>query len=326
MKKSAPSPAKSALGRRASASVALAVLTILLAGAARAEAPQALPLGVGDQLEVTVQKLPEIQALPVMVDDLGALNLPMLGRIQAAGRSPQQVQDAIEEQLSSFMHEPSVRLRVLSVASRPVSVMGAFKQPGVHQLHGEMRLMEVLSLAGGLREDAGYSLKISRSIEQGELPLPGAELDATGRFSLAEIDLAALLSNESPAQNILIRAHDVITAPRARLVYVIGDVNKAGGFVLAERQSISVLQALAMAEGLRGTASPSKARIIRPRPDSPEKLEIAVDVKRILNGHDSDMALLPEDVLFVPNSAARSAGKIMLGTALDLGTGLVIFR
>ncbi|MBI1356920.1 MAG: hypothetical protein GC160_21480 [Acidobacteria bacterium] len=320
----APHPAFSFDICRALLGAALALA--LVAPGRAAQEPEPLPLGQGDQVEVTVLKLPEIQALTVAVDDMGAISLPMIGRVEAAGRNPQQVQEAIEEKLSSFMREPSVRLRVLTLASRPVSVLGAFKQPGVHQLQGQMRLMEVLSLAGGLREDAGYSLKISRSIEQGDLPLPGSALDDTGKFHIAEVDLAALLRNENPAQNILIRPNDVITAPRAHLVYVIGDVYKAGGFVLAERQSMSVLQALAMAEGMRGTASAGKARIIRPIPNSNEKEEIPVDVKRILNGHADDLAMLPEDVLFIPNSVTKSTGKIMLGTALDLGKGLIIFR
>jgi polysaccharide biosynthesis/export protein len=288
--------------------------------------PQALPLGPGDQVEITVQKLPEMQAVTAAVDDTGALDLPMVGRIKAGGMSPEQIQRSIEQQLSSFMHEPSVRLRVLSLASRPVSVLGAVKQPGVHQLQGEMRLMEVLSLAGGLREDAGYSIKISRSLEQGELPLPNAELDVSGRFSLAEVDLQSLMGNESPAHNILIRPQDVITAPRAKLVYVIGEVNRSGGFVLAERQSMSVLQALAMAEGVKGTASAGKARIIREVEGTPTKEEIPVDVKKILNGRQEDLALLPDDVLFIPNSATKSAGKLVLGNALDVGKGIVIFR
>ncbi len=286
----------------------------------------AMPLGPGDQIEVTVLRLPEMQALAAALDDTGAIDLPMVGRIQAGGRSPEQVQLAITEALSSFMREPSVRLRVVATASRPVSVLGAVKQPGVHQLKGEMRLMEVLSLAGGLREDAGYSIKIARSLEQGALPLPGAKIDDSGRFSLAEIDLTGLMGNESPANNILIRPQDVITAPRAKLVYVIGDVNKAGGFVLAERQSMSVLQALAMAEGLKGTASPRSARIIRPIEGSSDKDEIAIDVKRILSGRQEDVALYPEDVLFIPNNTAKSAGKIALSALLDVGTGLVIFR
>jgi len=291
-----------------------------------AEDVQAMPLGPGDQVEVTVLRLPEIQALPAALDDTGAIDLPLVGRIPAGGKSPEQVQLAITEALGAFMREPSVRLRVVATASRPVSVLGAVKQPGVHQLKGEMRLMEALSLAGGLREDAGYSIKIARMLEQGELPLPDAKIDDSGRFSLAEIDLTELMRNENPANNILIRPQDVVTAPRAKLVYVVGDVIKSGGFVLAERQSMSVLQALALAEGLKGTASPRNARIFRPIEGSPDKDEIAIDVRRILSGRQEDVALYPEDVLFIPNNTAKSAGKVALSALLDVGTGLIIFR
>ncbi len=295
-------------------------------GADAARTRKGFPVRSGDQLEVTVLRLPEIQSLPVTVDDLGEIDLPIIGRVVATGRSPQQVQQAIEDKLGAVMHEPNVRLRATRLASRPVSVIGAVKEPGVHQLAGDMRLVEALSLAGGLREDAGYLLSVSRSTDQGELPLPGVRTDESGRYWLAEVEVEELLRNKNPVLNIAVRPNDVLSVPRAKLVYVIGAVNKAGGFVLAERESVSVLQALALAEGLRGTASPRRARIIRPRRDSEERDEVPVDVKRILSGRAQDVSLLPEDVLFIPTSAAKSAGKIALGTALDLGTGLVIFR
>jgi polysaccharide export outer membrane protein len=119
---------------------------------------------------------------------------------------------------------------------------------------------------------------------------------------------------------------DVITVPRAKLVYVIGEVHKAGGFVLRERQSISVLQALSMAEGLTQTAGSKNAKILRPVEGTDRKDEIAVNVHDILAGKSPDLSLLPNDVLFIPTSASKSAALRGIETAIQMGTGVVIWR
>jgi polysaccharide export outer membrane protein len=131
---------------------------------------------------------------------------------------------------------------------------------------------------------------------------------------------------QNPAENIQVKPNDVITVPKADLIYVIGAVKKSGGFVLSERADISVLQALSMAEGLDRTAAAAKAIILRGGSSSPNRAEIPVDVKNILEGKGRDVPLLANDILFIPTSAAKSASIRALEAIIQAGTGAAIYR
>ena len=137
--------------------------------------------------------------------------------------------------------------------------------------------------------------------------MPGATLDASGRFSVAEVNLKKIMEAKNPEENIQIFPHDVISVPKAEMVYVTGEVKRSGGFVLGEHQSISVLQALSLAEGLNGTADTRHARILRLKRDADQREEMAVDVKDVLTGKKPDVALQGDDILFIPGSTGKKA-------------------
>jgi len=119
---------------------------------------------------------------------------------------------------------------------------------------------------------------------------------------------------------------DVLTIPAAETIYVIGDVRKSGGFVLGERPSVTALQALAMAEGLSQMASASDARILRTTPGSPNRTEIPVDLKKILAGRASDIAMQANDILFVPTSNMKRLSSRALDAMVNAGAGLAIYH
>lgn len=224
------------------------------------------------------------------------------------------------------MNEPVVTVTVASFRSQPVSLLGAVTNPGVHQLQGRKTLFEVLSLAGGLRQDAGSSIKITRRKEWGPIPLPTAQPDSTGEFWVAEVNVKSVLEARNPQENIIVQPHDVISAPRGQLVYVIGAVRKAGGFVMGERETISVLQALSMAEGLDKVSSAKNAKVLRPQPGGAARTEIPVDLTKILTGKARDVHLQADDILFVPTSATKGAAMRGVEAAVQITTGLVIWR
>jgi polysaccharide export outer membrane protein len=184
----------------------------------------------------------------------------------------------------------------------------------------------MLSSAGGLDTTAGSSLKVTRRLEWGRIPLPNAVDDATGQYSVAEVSVKALLEARNPAENILVKPSDVISVPKAETIYVIGQVLKSGGFVLNDKEEISVLQALSMAGGLDRSAQPQNARILRRVSSTSARVEVPVDVKKILDGKTSDVHMEPEDILFVPASAPKKAAIRALEAAVQMGTGLVIYR
>ena len=162
-------------------------------------------------------------------------------------------------------------------------------------------------MAGGLRPDAGYSVKITRNLRWGRIPLPDAHDDASGKFSVASVSTKNIMNGVNPEENIVIKPEDTITVPKADLVYVVGSVRKPGGYVMGEDQTVSALQILSLAEGLDRTASGSKARIMRTVPGSPNRVEIAINLDKLMRGKSADLQLRSDDILFVPGSAYKAA-------------------
>lgn len=280
-------------------------------------------LGPGDQILIRAIDLEEIDNKPVLVDRRGNINLPIVGELKAAGATPEQLEDAIKERLTRVLrHPPDVTVSLMEVHSQGVSVLGAVNTPGVHQLQGDKTLFEVLSLAGGLRTDAGYTVIITRQIEWGPIPLPTAALDSTGRYSVASVNVKSIMNASNPAENIHIKPNDVISVPRADIIYVIGAVKRAGGYALNDNGTRSTLQILSLAEGLEKTAAGDRARIMRGIPGSNDRKEIPINLKKILAGKSSDVQLQADDILFVPTSGAKTAGfrtiDILAGSAAGL--------
>src|SRR5260370_20175753 len=106
--------------------------------------------------------------------------------------------------------------------------------------------MGMISEAGGLRQDAGSFVTITRKVEWGPIPLPSAVADSSHQFNVVRINLREVMDGRKPMENILVKPFDVIAVPKADQIFVVGDVEKAGGIPLAEKDNISVLQALAL--------------------------------------------------------------------------------
>ena len=283
-------------------------------------------LGPDDQIVLQGLNAEEIVNRPMRIDPSGEIGLPMVGRLRAAGLTIQQFEQELNQRLSIYIREPRISVSVTEYRSQPVSVLGAVNSPGVLQVQGRKTLMELLSLAGGLRPDAGYRVKITRGVEWGPIPLPNAAPDSTGKFNVAEVTIKGLMEAKNPEANILIMPHDVISVPVAELVYVIGDVKKAGGFTLHERETMSVLQALSLAEGLQSTADAKRAKILRLPPDGEDRQEIPVNVKEILAGKSQDVTLQGGDILFVPDSTGKKVGYRTLDAIINVVTGVAIWR
>ncbi len=283
-------------------------------------------LGPGDQLEISAPELTELANKQIRVDGEGNIEVPLGGRVHVAGLTAQKTEEELNKVLSKYIRHPQVVVSVAEVRSQPVSVLGAVNTPGVHQVQGHKTLLEMLALAGGIRPDAGYSIRITRESDWGCIPLPNAQLDASGRFSVAELNLKKIMEAKNPEENIQIFPHDVISVPKAEMVYVIGEVKRSGGFVLGEHQSMSVLQALSLAEGLNSTADTRHARILRLDRNADQRVEMAVDVKGILSGKGRDVPLQGDDILFVPGSTGKKAVLRGLEAAIQTGTGLAIWR
>jgi polysaccharide export outer membrane protein len=141
-----------------------------------------------------------------------------------------------------------------------------------------------------------------------------------------EINLKSLMDSVDPAFNLPVHPGDIVKVPRAGIVYVVGEVKKPGGFVLRNNENITVLQALALAEGLTRTSLKSQARIIRTDQGTDKRIETPIDLGKVLASKSSDILLQPNDILFVPDSSAKSAFYRGAEAVLSTATGLAIYR
>ena len=285
-------------------------------------------LGPLDSVNVHVVDLVEFDPKSLgatRIDEQGNIHLPLLDRIHAAGLTVEQLEKEVAARLSKVMKDPEVSVSIAEYRNHPVSVLGAVKNPGVYQITGRKTLFEVLSLAGGLNPDASNRIKITRLVSEGQLPLPNAVTDTSGQFYIGELNVRNVMDAKSPEENIDVLQNDVVTVPKAELVYVVGAVRRSGGFPLNEKEHISVLQAVSLAEGLDKVAGAKHARILRESSPGAERTEISVNVQQILDGRAKDVSLQANDILFIPNNVAKSAGLRALEAVIQTGSGVVIW-
>jgi polysaccharide biosynthesis/export protein len=282
-------------------------------------------LGPQDSLTIRVLNADELGDEPYPIDLNGDVTLPRVGRIHAGGLTIDEFRDQVTDKFKEFLRSPTVTVAVAEFRSQPVSVLGEVDTPGVHQIRGRNTLFEVISEAGGLRDDAGNTIKITRRKEWGSIPLRDSVTTPDGEYTIAHVSVHSVLEALNPLENIAVKPYDVITVPKADLVYVVGAVNKAGGFMLSEKANISVLQALSLAEGLQHTSGPSAAKILRSEPGTTTHTEIPINVKKILAGKSPDLPMVANDILFIPTSAAKTASLRAIEAIVQTGTGMAVY-
>ena len=262
-------------------------------------------LGPGDLLEITVFDTPEL-AQRTRVNGEGKISMPLIGEIAAGGLSPNELERTIRSKLieARFVKDPQVSVFVAEYAGQTAFITGEVNKPGAYSLLRSHRLEDLISVAGGLTARAGNSVTIAR---EGE-PQP------------LHIDLSEPDQNQS---NPEIRPGDNVTVAQSGIVYVLGDVERPGGFIIDRRSSLSVMQALALAEGIKSSASLSKARLIRTNQEQRE--EIPLDLRKILKSQRPDIPLQAGDIIFVPGSLTRGLGRRTIDTILATASGVAIY-
>lgn len=318
--------------------IATITMALCIAALTRAQTPAPAPtpvqtpathdyvLGPDDQIKVWALGFEEFSDKPMRIDPGGYLSLPQIGQVKAAGLTAQQLQDALIERMKKMVLHPEVSITIVEYGSQPVSVIGAVNQPGIHQLQGHRTLSEVLSMAGGTRQDAGSVINITREAQWGPIPLPNATKDPSGFYTTAQIRITDLFGANNPAENIVIDPHDVIAVPVAENVSVIGDVQKPGAFPLNTKASITVLEGLALAGGPGPQPKLDEAKILRVVPGRTDRIEIPVQLKKIQQGKAEDIALRPNDILLVPTSNGKKAGIAVAQAVLAAAVGVAVWR
>jgi polysaccharide biosynthesis/export protein len=278
-------------------------------------------IGPGDVISVSIVDTPELGG-KFRVSDSGVLQLPALSNpIPAAGQSPQQLARLIRAALieEKQARDPKVSVFVEQFHGRTVTVLGAVMKPSVYPLERRTDVLEALSLAGGLAPNDGNIVTLIRG-------RASAEATNTPVGSVQILDLGKVVKGEDLAANVEVRNGDVLTVSSAAIVYVVGAVTKPGGFAMPDQSSgLSVVQAVALAEGFTSVASTHKGLIVRQSSSDIGRQEIPVDVAALMTGKSTDIMLAPNDILFIPDSAMKKTLKVMGDVAMAAVQGIAIY-
>jgi polysaccharide export outer membrane protein len=271
-------------------------------------------LGPDDLLGISVYDSPELSRT-VRVDADGNIRLPMMRqRILAAGLFPYELEKSITSALVSenVLVSPVVTVSVVEYRSRPITVAGAVRNPLTFQATGTVTLLDAISRAGGVAENAGSSILVTRAAQNAS----GTSAPLTQR-----IPVRSLLGGEDPSLNIKLDGGEQIRVPEAGRVFVAGNVKKPGVYAITDGAESSVLKAIALSQGLEGYSAHT-AYIYRAEAGMHGKNEIPVDLKGILNRRVPDPPLYADDMLYIPNSTGRRNTAKIVELSLGLGLGL----
>jgi polysaccharide export outer membrane protein len=252
---------------------------------------------------VDVYGEPDLQQI-VRLNDVGDGTFSFIGSLHLAGLTTDQAEALIEQKLKdgNYFLAPQVAVIIQEYNTQGVSVVGEVKTPGVYPVIGGQSLLDILAAAGGTTPLAGPNITIQR-----------AEDGSTINIVLSKDAHQALSSD------VRLYPGDKVIIPRAGLVYVLGDVAKAGGFVMENDGKISLLQALALAGGPNHTSSMNASRLLRKGPSG--YTDVSIEVGKILKGQKRDVELQAEDILYVPSNVIKSAFARTSPTVLAAASG-----
>jgi polysaccharide biosynthesis/export protein len=266
-----------------------------------------------DVLDIYVYDVPELSH-SYTVSPSGTVTVPLLADpLRAAGLTPDQFAHGMEEAFrhSGRLRRPEIAVSIKQSRTLSVTVDGAVRNPQVLTEVARTRLVDILTQCGGLTDDAGTSVTITRG------PFALRDLNQWGEPATAAstLELKRVMDGRDPASATTIWPGDRVSVARAGVYYVLGEVRSPGGFTLKNgRNGLTVLQALALAGDVTGVAKKNKAMIIRNDPTAPKgREEIKLDLDRILAGHSPDPTLQANDILFVPGSGGKKALHTLTG-------------
>jgi polysaccharide biosynthesis/export protein len=265
-------------------------------------------IGPGDELDISVFGLPDLSE-HARVGDSGDVSLPLIGNLHLAGLSSGEAQALIERRLveGHFVNNPHVSVYVREYTTEGISLMGEVNRPGVYSALGAHRLLDLIETAGGLTSKAGRTVTIVHRDDP-------------------EHPITLTLSNnatETAENNIELVPGDTIVVSKAGIVYVVGEVNRPGGFVM-EYNKITASQVLAMAAGPTPMAWLNGSRVIRHIPGGLQ--DTPLPLKKLLEAKTPDIQLQPDDILWVPSSKTKAITSTLITTMIGTAASLAIYH
>jgi polysaccharide export outer membrane protein len=275
------------------------------AGGSRSVLAQSLVIGPGDLLSMHVFREDEL-TMSFRVKDEGTVSLPLIGTVHVAGLAPADAAATIAAlyRTGEFLNDPQVSILIEQSAAENVAVLGEVEHPGSVVLTSPRGLLDVLAEAGGLLKSADRHITIRRS--------SGASVTVFVPNS-AHADLAA--------EAVLVSPGDTVLVPRAGIVYVLGDVNRPGGYLMQDDSQLSLMQALALASGSAKTATEGSARLIRSMKGVTTEIPLLLKARE--KGKLPDLPLRNNDIVYIPFSLAKNMALGATAIAASASSALI---
>lgn len=261
--------------------------------------PAALPddfaklrLDTGYQLELEVFGAPEMSS-SLRVDDDGNVIVPLIGAVHVAGDTLRDAEKAIAHELvaKEMINSPDVHLKISAFASGTITVSGEVQSPGKLQLLAPRTLLAVLADAGGETAAAGGHVEIHH-------PQPG------GQEQIVQVAYAPG-KNSAEAERALVSPGDTVYVPRAGVIYVLGAVNRPGGYLMVNGGSLDLPQAVGLALGVSPVASSKSVVVVRKQDGQINEYHLRLDEMQV--GKAETFTLRDGDMVYVPTSKVKSA-------------------
>jgi polysaccharide export outer membrane protein len=268
-------------------------------------------IGANDLIAISVYDSPELTRA-VRVSAAGLISVPMLReKIRAEGLMPSDLELEIVDALKTaeVLVDPLVTVTVVEYHSRPISVMGSVKKPITFQADAPLTLLDALARAEGLTLEAGPVIMVTHFQSHAE----GGQSTTVQR-----IPVTALIDTANPEMNLKLTGGEQILVPAMGRVFVVGNVKKPGAFTLHEAGEGTVLQMVALAEGLAPYSG--KFAYIYRRGQDGSRIELAIELESILKRKHADVQVLPDDILYVPDNKARRMTVTALERILAFGS------
>lgn len=244
----------------------------------------------------------------IKVGTQGEIILPYLGVVKVAGMTPPEVALYLEKELKEkgILVDPQVSVSLVASPTRVITVVGEVQKPAPVPAFGTLRLLDVISACGGFTPLASHTITVRRPGD----PQPITVILGTDPRTTDET-------------NIPLRAGDTVIVSKVGNVFVIGQVKTPSAIALSSNTPITVMRAIAMSGGVNFGAALSKVVVIRKTPND-QHVEIQMDLKKVMQGKERDIALASDDVLLVPgNGFKQSVAAGGAGIAIGVTDALV---
>jgi polysaccharide biosynthesis/export protein len=300
----------------------------------------------GDVIEIQVDRAPELSG-ERRVSASGTIRMEYLGRIKAQGVTADELASFIANSLSDrYLKNPRVTVTVKQLNSHTFFIQGAVNRPGAYQIEGRPSLLTLIALAGGLTENYGSTAFIIREAYRPKMDVPdkgdpkgsldsqpesvaanspsqpgdrNQEAEEREGFELIKVNINGLFKGDLD-KNMRLDPRSIVHIPQAEVFFVGGEVKAPGSFMFKEGATLR--QAITLAQGMKSTAASDRAIIFREDPVTRKRQEIRVDVGKIMNGKQEDVAINANDVVIVPNSRGKSFSAALL-SVLSINNALI---